>query len=156
AGGELFFTGAHATGINNHGNIVGWFMELFDLPFDPEFNYSFFDSYISRNRYYFWGVNDAGHVVAQYFTDAPSETAFLIANGTLTTIIPAGRSVLPRDVNNSDVVVGSYLDAGDVGHGFVWSNSKTVTLEYPGAQGTAPEGLNDAGIVVGSYSMNNV
>jgi len=67
---------------------------------------------------------------------------------------PTGISL--NRINNKAVMVGSYLDAQDVGHGFVLQNGVFTIIDFPGAYETFAHGINDNGDVVGSYDYNGI
>lgn len=151
------------TGVNQQGHLVGWIDEEFvDPPFGTTRRRS---SYI--NGQYFphvqlTGVNDAGHVVSLWEIAADlSAGPFLHTHSTTTRITLPFRPDAgpePQDVNNHDIVVGSYLhestESGSAFRGFVWSNGKAVPVNYPGAFTTVVNAINDAGIIVGTYGTD--
>ena len=54
-------------------------------------------------------------------------------------------------INDAGQVVGTYLDASGVAHGFLDTNGVYATLDVPAASGTEAYGINNSGQVVGSY-----
>ena len=48
-------------------------------------------------------------------------------------------------------VVGTYRDAKNIGHGFVWTKGVFTTLDVPDAFLTSATGINDNGDIVGVY-----
>ena len=65
--------------------------------------------------------------------------------------IPAALFVQPNAINNDAAVVGFYLDASYISHGFVWRSGSEETIDYPGAAQTAFTGINNRGILAGTY-----
>lgn len=137
------------TGINNDNVVTGWsatqFVNLFSrtclgrtlTAFDP-------------NNLFCMGNNDAGKVLYTY-AGPGYDVGFLLAPGGSAVIISheGATDIEPDDVNNHDMVVGSFSGSDAVRRGFVWANGKSVTLDYPGATRTDLTGVNDAGMVVG-------
>jgi len=72
----------------------------------------------------------------------------------------AGQGTLPEQNNQSGMIVGIYIDANGVAHGFVRDvEGNSATFDAPGAgtvsgEGTSALGINDAGTVVGNYGDN--
>ncbi|HEX7895340.1 MAG TPA: Ig-like domain-containing protein, partial [Terriglobales bacterium] len=56
-----------------------------------------------------------------------------------------------NSINNSNVVVGSYLDSSSNSHGFIYRNGKFTAINFPGATDTEVFGINDFGDIVGLY-----
>jgi uncharacterized membrane protein len=54
-------------------------------------------------------------------------------------------------VNSSGVIVGIYLDAKGVRHGFELQGSAFTTVDFPGALETDVNGIDDLGRIVGDY-----
>lgn len=112
---------------------------------------------------YAFGVNNLGQVVGKYF-DGSGAHIFIYSSGTYTTLkdpYGAGGSLGSNGlgINDSDQIVGSYIDIGGVRHGFLYNNGSYTTLDDPlaGATGTEANGINDAGQIVGEYwDSNNV
>jgi hypothetical protein len=49
------------------------------------------------------------------------------------------------------VIVGSYTDASNVTHGFVYSRGKFTNLDFPGSSFTVATAINNSGTIVGQY-----
>jgi probable HAF family extracellular repeat protein len=71
---------------------------------------------------------------------------------------------LPRAVNNSGAIVGQYIDASGLTHGFLYRNGTFTTIDAPGAgtnparglvcgffnpEGTLATGISASGVIVG-------
>ena len=54
-------------------------------------------------------------------------------------------------INDAGQIVGYYIDASKIEHGFLFNGSTYTTLDVPGAIGTVASGINDAGQIVGYY-----
>jgi uncharacterized membrane protein len=95
------------------------------------------------------------------------------ALGTVTTIdVPGALNTFPFGINASDVIVGRYLVAGNVTHGFVRTAADEVctvdypgatfvmagvtnvcTVDVPGANFTVASGINAQGDITGWYTV---
>lgn len=157
--------GAFATearGINNNGEIVGWYQTGSACPNNPCITHGFklinkvFTTINLGNRTntQIRGVNDSGDVAGFFIgTDGKTHGFLLHHTGALQTIdfpnSPTGTGA--NGVNNSLVVIG--IGGPDADTGFVWQNGKFTTLDIrkPG-QGEAEElnGLSNNGFIVGS------
>lgn len=60
------------------------------------------------------------------------------------------------DLNNRGHVVGWYIDAAGVYHGFVLINGRYTSVDFPGAGHTSTLGINDSGDIVGAYNVKEV
>ena len=70
--------------------------------------------------------------------------------GTFRTI--DGRAV--TGINDAGQIVGNYLDASGLAHGFLLSGDSFTIIDVPGADATAPFGINNAGQIVGFYATD--
>ncbi|MHA6523779.1 hypothetical protein [Tessaracoccus sp. G1721] len=111
------------------------------------------------------GVTTGGLVVG-YYGDEPDGSpthGFALEDVEPTTIdVPGAVSTIVRAVNDPGVMVGSYVDADGIEHGFVRdSDGSFVTFDDPAldgtvatARGTVATGINLSGVVVGySYTV---
>ena len=55
-------------------------------------------------------------------------------------------------VNDAGQMVGEFIDAASVEHGFVTSGGVFTLIDFPGATSTAAAGINSAGDIVGVTS----
>ena len=55
-------------------------------------------------------------------------------------------------VNDRGQVVGEYIDAGGRFHGFLWDKGRFTTIDVPGADATTVTDINDRGQIVGAYT----
>jgi len=104
------------------------------------------------------GINAPGQLAGTYNV-APDTTphAFFDNNGSFTTLDPPG-SIRSQGgfINSRGQVVGTYRDAQEKRHGFIWSNGVFITtsINVPNDDpvlGTVAFGINDIGAVVGDY-----
>ncbi len=110
-------------------------------------------------------INDSGEIVGNYLackTDgsrgAPCTFAqghgFQLVSGVYTTLDPPGSlATTVGGVNNSGVIVGTYLDGSNKTHGFLFSNGVFSNIDFPGASATEVNGINDQGQIVGSAQI---
>ncbi|HKW16372.1 MAG TPA: hypothetical protein VJO35_02570 [Terriglobales bacterium] len=98
--------------------------------------------------------NDAGESVGVEDT-VPNPISFLLhgTSGVTSIIHPnAVKGTFAQGLNKWDSVVGYYLDANNMAHGFKqWSNGSFDDVNYPNALQTIPMGINDSGAIAGSY-----
>ena len=66
---------------------------------------------------------------------------------------PGARVTNVAGINNSNTIVGSYYDAHDFVHGFVYRAGKYTAINFPGATITEALGVNDYGDIVGMYQL---
>jgi hypothetical protein len=64
----------------------------------------------------------------------------------------SGQGTLATSVNDGGAIVGYFIDAKNVRHGFLRDKLGTfLAFEVPGSGGTFPESINDSGQIAGSY-----
>jgi probable HAF family extracellular repeat protein len=68
-------------------------------------------------------------------------------------VIPGAIAANAQGINAGGDIVGTYVDAGGVQHGYLWQNGQITTLDYPGAEGTGAAGIGPGGAIVGTYWM---
>jgi hypothetical protein len=97
-------------------------------------------------------VNGSGSALAQK----------KVASSQITTFDPqgsgtaAGQGTYAQQGLNSGTIVGYYVDADNVNHGFIRSvNGNYTTIDVPGAAGTQAFGINEKGTVVGWWFEPN-
>jgi hypothetical protein len=147
--------GNHAFGVNSYGTVVGQGETSTNVE-------KGFIRYSSGSVSYwsnltFAARSDSGVSVGIYVPSGSSTAeGFMLSGSTLTTIKhpqsapPYGTQA--RGINKWKTIVGWYVDAKGVTHGFRRSsNGSYSTLDYPGAQYTNPNGINDNGTIVGSF-----
>jgi hypothetical protein len=64
---------------------------------------------------------------------------------------PGAKITVALGVNAAGEVVGTYLDPGNVRHGYRWSEGHFTSIDFPGALQSAADGINRAGDIVGGY-----
>jgi uncharacterized membrane protein len=146
--------GAGASGINDHGEIVGSFTNGHNAPGNG-FVYSngIFTTVQAPGAYDtgLAGVNDQGLIVGTEFTLEDFHTqGFVDSGGVFTTIdVPGSFETYASAINNSGVVVGTYVGLDGLSSGFVYSDGTYVTFDLAGATDTYLGGINDQGDIVG-------
>lgn len=66
---------------------------------------------------------------------------------------PDALSTTAFGINARGDVVGTYVDANRVSHGFRWRDGEFTTIDVPNAAGTDARGINPNGEIVGGYWM---
>ena len=58
-------------------------------------------------------------------------------------------------INRSGDIVGHYIDAAGIDHGYLLHKGNFTTVDFPGSDGGHVHGINDAGDIVGQYFIGN-
>jgi len=64
--------------------------------------------------------------------------------------VPNATRTAPHDINDRGQIVGAFVDAGGVLHGFLLDAGMFTTIDLPGAVETDPAGINDRSEIVGA------
>jgi probable HAF family extracellular repeat protein len=76
------------------------------------------------------GINDAGHIIGQYYDASNLSHAFLYSGGAYTTIDPpSALTATASGINDAGQIVGTYNDASLRSHGFLYSGGTYITHE---------------------------
>jgi uncharacterized membrane protein len=97
------------------------------------------------------GINNLGHVVGN---SSEGEGFHGDTSGNITAVIyvPDSRYTDVYGINDLDQIVGFYVDASNVEHGFLRDSDGTfITIDLPGAQDLILTGINKSGEIVGNY-----
>jgi hypothetical protein len=71
--------------------------------------------------------------------------------------VPNSIQTLPRAINGAGAIVGNYLDANDVNHGFLRDPSGSITsIDDPERRGPNPWSINSRGTMVGVFSTSGL
>ena len=62
---------------------------------------------------------------------------------------PGSTATTPNFISPQGTIVGGYVDAAGVSHGFILSGGQYTTLDFPGAAGTQLTGINPSGEISG-------
>jgi len=143
-----------AQGINNSGQIVGYFVGD-DLPHGfllSEGTFTTIDYPNSLLTYGAYGINDAGQIVGTFY-DGTGNHGFLLSAGTFTSIdVPNSLHSGALGINDAGQIVGQFEDDFG-GHGFLLSEGTFTTIDVPDADGwTGAYGINNAGQIVGTFA----
>jgi probable HAF family extracellular repeat protein len=150
--------GVVASGINDAGEIVGYFIDASFTTHGFLYNgghYTILDAPGASGTSPA-AINSSGQIVGSINTGVVnSAKGFLYSNGHYTILDdPLGvTGTEAGGINTSGQIVGTYLDAATKAHGFLYSNGNYTTLDDPlaGPLGTDAIGINDAGQIVGDY-----
>jgi probable HAF family extracellular repeat protein len=102
-------------------------------------------------------INDRGQVVGGFnptnvSVGAVGTKGFLRGpRGVRVINVPGSIETQALGINNVGVVVGEYVDADGVFHGFRWKDGRFTTIDGPGSLGGAVLDINDRGHLVGAY-----
>ena len=110
-----------------------------------------------------FGINDAGQIVGAYVDSSHLMHGYLYSNGTYTIIddpLAGTNGPYPLSggstggtqafgINATGQIVGEYFDSSGALHGFLYSDSTYITLDYPLSGGTYASSINDSGQIVG-------
>jgi hypothetical protein len=154
--------GATANGINNSGQIVGFYS---DSTTGHAFvksggNYATVDV-PGAELTYANGINDAGDVAGYYngYLDVGGTSVFGMygfvksAGGYRTINVPGAIFTQAYGINNSGQVAGTFVDSTG-SHGFIEDDGVFTILNHP-SSGTYVYGINNLGDVVGFYQPGN-
>ena len=80
-------------------------------------------------------------------------SAQLLPAGTFTTFDPPGSTfTAPSAITPGGVIIGSYVDASGVTHGFLRTPSGSfTTIDVPGSTFTTPTSITPGGVIIGWY-----
>jgi probable HAF family extracellular repeat protein len=151
-----------ATGINNTGNIVGYYDLGGNTPEDSYLDIGGTFTALAMPGVvdtFALGIGNSGLVVGNFISSDLSRHGFLYINGTYTQIdVPGGITTVPDGVNADGEIVGTYQIAGSgATNGFLYNNGVFTTFDVPGTTDTYLTGINDEGQIVGySYTVTPV
>jgi hypothetical protein len=147
--------GDFALGINSYGTVVGEFentngTEIGFIRYSGG-HLNFFAP--GGAATWFTDRNDAGISIGEELSNVAQGFMLHGSSGVTPIVHPnAVMGTFVQGINRLNSVVGYYLDANNVPHGFKFlSNGSFMDINYPGAQRTTPMGINDSGMIVGSY-----
>jgi hypothetical protein len=147
--------GDFALGINSYGTVVGEFentngTEIGFIRYSGG-HLNFFAP--GGAATWFTARNDLGISIGEEVSNVAQGFMLHGSSGVTPIVHPkAVMGTFAQGINRWNSVVGYYLDANDVPHGFkFFSNGSFMDINFPGAQRTTPMGINDSGVIVGSY-----
>ncbi len=144
-----------ATGINNRGDIVGYYrvgttrhaMFIRDGAFITP------TDILATNWSEASKSNDRGDVVGRYVDEDGILHGFLASGRDYALTLldyPGSNDTRPRAINESGTVVGFWCNAEGC-HGFIWDKGDFSILDVEGAANTYLTGINERGDIVGSW-----
>jgi hypothetical protein len=148
---------SYATGINDHGEIVGTYFDS---------NYGEHGFLLKGTTYTTLdvpgavvtvgsGINDRGGVVL-YWVDSKGATESSLYNGkTYKTInVPGAAQSEAWALNNDGDISYEWFDSMNLAHGALLHASKYYKFDYPKSVQTYPGGINDRHVITGTYQTN--
>ncbi len=141
-----------ASGINNAGQIVGWYQDQSGVQNAFLDNNGAFTT-LGGQWTFAQGINDRGQITGYYWDAAGYERSFLYSSGVFTNIGTPG--YFAQGINNAGQIVGYYVQPGtgtDAAQGFLYNNGTITLTNVPGAATTKFYGINNAGQIVGAAS----
>jgi len=153
-------TNNNLLGINNKDQAAGFYTDAAGMQhgYVREKDGSFLVPALPSPSNQVTGINDKGTEVGflQQVAGGTTSTGFILKDGKLTELRAFGSSnTMALGVNNSDDVVGTYVDANGVTKGFVYDNGKYESIEMQGAQLTVINGINNHDALVGFFMDQN-
>lgn len=144
-----------AFGINNRGDIVGFYLDAQD----HHHGFSLIDSHMEpldipgATDTFAFKINDAGLIVG-YFLDADGNmSGFSLQNGSYQVLnFPGSFGTYAQGVNNQGDIVGGYYDANFSTHGFIFTQGQFSSIDSPLGSMSELDGINGRGISVGYTS----
>ncbi len=139
-----------AQGINDHGQIVGEYLDGITGPgHGPLLDGTFTTIDVPGASFTVArGINNRGQIVG-----SADGHGFLLDRGTLTSIdVPGATSTDASGINDHGEIVGTYLNSSG-GHNFLLDHGTFTTIDVPGAflLGCCFRGINNRGQIVGYY-----
>jgi hypothetical protein len=148
-------TETEAWGVNDSGQIVGWYINSSAIYQGFEYDNGTYTTIScagwANTRAY--GINDAGVIVGDVFNSTAGPfSGFTSKSGTCTIFnYPNATSTYGRGINKNNQVTGFYTDStGTFGFGAAGSNF--VSISYPGSTATLAYHASDRPKVAGFYS----
>ena len=145
-----------AWGINDNGQVVGYYDDTVGLP--PHHGYVYNTTTSSLTPINapgpystaVYGINDAGQVCGYYYNGGNLGFMYDLNTTSWTSINKAGATQTNAyGINNAGTIVGNYTLGGH-DYGFTYDGT-FHDLNVPGAQNTRTVGINDHGDIVGRY-----
>jgi probable HAF family extracellular repeat protein len=142
-------------GINNAGQIVGWYWsDIIGKTYRgfllSNGSYSLFAAPGSVDTTAS-GINASGQIVGWYDSGG-NPHGFLLSGRNYTTLdVPGSASTQATAINDHGQIVGTYSNSSGVSLGFMLTGSGYTTINFPGSVDTFVGGINNAGEIVGSY-----
>jgi len=147
-------------GVNDHGVAVGFYNDAagaahgytYDIA-HASFSAVTLPVAVAADAVTATGINNDGDISGFYVTGKTTKGFQLEHTGYFRSLsFGAQTNTQALGIDRADELVGSYLDAAGVMHGFLWSHDRLTTIDDPmGAGGSLVNGLNNRGQLVGFY-----
>jgi probable HAF family extracellular repeat protein len=148
-------------GINDAGQIVGWFATgEFENPNSTYRVHGFLytggsfiqiDAPGTSSGTQAFNINNAGQIVGNFSTPDSRTHGFLDSGGSFTQIdVPGSTSTEALGVNDAGQIVGLFQDSKGT-HGFLDTGGSFTQIDLPGSTSTEALGINDAGQIAGFF-----
>lgn len=96
-------------------------------------------------------MNSRGTMVG-FYQDASGQHAFLLNGSRLTTLdAPGDVASAAYDIDDAGRVVGAFVGASGLPHGFLYARGVRSTIDFPGSSDSVTQGINSSGDIVGTY-----
>ena len=158
--------GTFPQGINNDEQIVGYYIDNLGVSHGYLYDGSSFKTIDAPSSAAFGGTNLNGinqqDQIAGWYSDGTSFHSFVYDHGTFTAIDDpsAGNNssgtnryegTYAKSINNKGEVVGYYIDAAGVWHGFLDNNGIFTNIDAELGATNVATGINDNGQIIGYY-----
>ena len=158
--------GTFPQGINNDGQIVGYYIDNLGVSHGYLYDGSSFKTIDAPSSAAFGGTNLNGinqqDQIAGWYSDGTSFHSFVYDHGTFTIINDpsAGNNssgtnryegTYAKSINNKGEVVGYYIDGAGVWHGFLDNNGIFTNIDAELGATNVATGINDNGQIIGYY-----
>ena len=94
---------------------------------------------------------DTQQVVNPFYPPAIYPIPPAVSYSYITLDMPGAANTNANGINETSQVVGSYLGASGLTHGFIYSGGSYSTLDPPGSTYTSAQGINASGQIMGTY-----
>ncbi|MEV5574852.1 hypothetical protein AB0L06_32860 [Spirillospora sp. NPDC052269] len=153
-------SGTVASGINDHGEIVGSYVGTGGIVHGFRLANGKFMPIDVPGAQETWpfGINNQGRITVQTVRPDGSQPQYLLANAALIPIAyPGANHSIVHRINDHDVIVGLYVVTPDATpqHGFIQSHGEFTRFDIPGAAYTGVNAASDNGDLTGYYVPEN-
>jgi probable HAF family extracellular repeat protein len=142
----------NALGINNLGDIVGYYYYLSDARHGFLYSNGQFTTieYPGAAQTEAWSINDAGEIVGYYIDSNSNFFGFLYSNGQYSSIsLGSNTFTVALGINDDGQIAGYYQDSNGY-HGFLDNtNNSAITTIDDGGGGTIVRNINGDSLIVG-------
>lgn len=97
-------------------------------------------------------LNNHGWVVGTCNFGNGTKSFYRTADGDVHILTVQKSPTMVADINDSNLMVGNYVNPDKTAHGFLHGSGVTTLFDYPGATNTTPIAMNASGAVTGLYT----